>query len=220
MPEEPRRHVILISGAMPDLGDWNTNKDKTASFSPDGKWIVAASDDNTARIWESAITESNAPSWLERLAEDVGGLHLNSQRILERLTQNPTQIREELGKLAGDDDVSRFARWVVANPATRTISPLSLVTIPAFVEQKLEENTLSSLDEAYDAAPGDPIILASLAKFETNADEELYYCRLALTRSQAENSPEQIKRVKAIANLLFPNQSEFIDVTNPSPLMR
>lgn len=54
-----------------------------AHFSPDGKRIVSASADNTARVWDVGFAPSRLPDWLLPLAEALGGQRLNSQGLLE-----------------------------------------------------------------------------------------------------------------------------------------
>ena len=38
----------------------HTSLVSSAAFSPDGKWVVTASGDNTARVWEAATERSLA----------------------------------------------------------------------------------------------------------------------------------------------------------------
>jgi WD40 repeat protein len=102
----------------------HSNKVTTARFSPDGKWVVTASADGTARIWEAPIAAKEAPSWLWNLVEDVGGLHLSTSGVLVPATQDVALLRKQLRELPGTDDLSRFGRWLVADPATRSVSPI------------------------------------------------------------------------------------------------
>ena len=188
-----------------------------ASFSPDDKWIVTASDDNTARIWDAGIVTSEAPDWLMTLAEAVGGQHLNTNGVLEPFDPDLPQLREELRDLTGNDDLSRFGRWFAADPFTHTISPLSSITVPKFVSQRLQENTSDSVEEAYRIDPGNPLIVASLAKFEKDKDKALFLCRHALQRARIEYPPENIEQVRSIARSIFPDLPEFGDSIIPSP---
>jgi dipeptidyl aminopeptidase/acylaminoacyl peptidase len=183
----------------------------SASFSPDGKRVVTASDDNTARVWDAVIADRETPAWLRDLAEATGGQRINPQGVLEPSPQDPVQLRQELKKLPGADDLSRFGRWIVADPAMRTIGPLSPITVPEFVAFRLQENTPASIQEAYNASPGNPLVLAALAKFtfENDKDEARFYFQVALRYARLAGVPEQVTQVQAMAKSLFPDAPEF-----------
>ena len=79
----------------------------------------------------------------------------------------------------------------------------------------------NSVEEAYDIDPGDPLIVASLAKFEPDKDKALFLCRHALQRAQIEYPPEKIEQVRSVAKSLFPDLPEFNEANNtPSPNTR
>ena len=188
----------------------------SASFSPDGKWVVTSSKDNTARVWDVIFADQQAPPWLSELAEITGGQRINPQGVPERSPQDPAQLRQELKMLPGDDDLSRFGRWIAANPATRTIGPLSTITVPQFVAARLKENTPKSIEETYNASPGNPLVLAALAKltFKSDKDEARFYFQIALRYARLAGAPEQITQVQAMAKTLFPDAPEF---SSPAP---
>jgi WD40 repeat protein len=192
-------------------GLWDANG-TFASFSPDGKWVVA-SFARKARVWDAGCVTTTAPDWLETLAEAGGGRKLNANGVLDffKLGELPS-LREKLRNLSGQDDLSRFGRWFIGDPFTRTISPASSITVPEFIAQRLQENTDLSVNEAYRLDPGDPILLASLAKFEKDKDRALFLCRHALQRAEIEGPPEKIKKVRSIANSIFPASAEFSDI--------
>jgi WD40 repeat protein/serine/threonine protein kinase len=132
----------------------------TAQFSPDGERILTASNDNTAWVWDLVPSGPGCPAWLLQLSEAVAGLVLNKQGVLEPSSlprdEIIRQIREKLEHEAADDGWVVWGRWLLANPATRTISPLSKMTAPAWIESQLGDFRLDSLDrlEAYAAAHG------------------------------------------------------------------
>ena len=176
------------------------------SFSPDSKWVALVW--GTARLWRAIVADKQAPPWLAELAEIAGGKRLNSQGVLEPFPQDPAQLREELQKLTGDDDLSRFGRWIAANPSTRTIDPFSVITTPEFISQRLQENTPASVKEAYGIDRGDPVIEASLAKFEADKDQALFLCRHALKRARMEGGEALVEKVRTIVLAVFPNFTE------------
>jgi WD40 repeat protein len=187
-------------------GLWDTVVTST-SFSPDGRWILASMA-GKARVWESGCVMNEAPQWLMTLAEAVGGRRLNGNGVLEPFHSDSNQLREKLRNLSGNDDLSRFGRWFVANPYTRTISPLSSVTVPEFVSQRLQENSAQSVDEAYRIDPGNPLIIASLAKFEKDKDRALFLCRYALKLAKVEGGDPFAEKVHSIVLTVFPDFAE------------
>lgn len=77
---------------------------------------------------------------------------LNKQGVSEatRLPRPETieWIREKLDHELGDDDWVVWGRWFLADPATRTISPFSKITVAQYIENRIKENTAKSLAEA------------------------------------------------------------------------
>jgi hypothetical protein len=191
----------------------------TAASSSDARWIFTNYVvGQNACLWDALTVAAEAPSWLADLAEAVSGLELTPQGALEPAQRDPKSVRQALQDLAGADDLSRFGRWYVADAATRAISPRSSVTAPEFVEQRLKENTAASVEDAWEVDPGNPLIMASLAKFEADKDKALFLCRHALQRAQIEGPPEKIERVRSIAKSIFPELPEFDGAPHvPSP---
>jgi hypothetical protein len=98
----------------------------SAAFSRDSNWLLTASDDGTAQIRETPITTDVAPGWLIDAAEDLGALRLDDKGVLGPASQNDTQLRDEIRAHVSNkanDEVARFGRWLVADPATRPLSP-------------------------------------------------------------------------------------------------
>jgi hypothetical protein len=183
---------------------------KSARLSPDGKWVVTASDNDAAWVWDAVIADQRAAQWLSALAETTGGQYLNAYGWLEPSRQDPALLRWKLQKLSGDDDLSRFGRWIAANPSARTIGPLSTITMPEFIAARLQENTPGSIEEAYSADPGNPLVLAALAKLtvRTDKDEAQFYFQVALRYARLAGAPEQITQVQGMAKSLFPDAPE------------
>jgi hypothetical protein len=134
----------------------------SAQFSPDGKRIVTASEDQAARIWDVAPSGAGCPAWLLPLAEAVSGRVLNKQGVLEDTKIDRAevlqQIRQKLNESAPDDWVV-WGRWFLADSLTRTVSPYSRITVVEYLEHRLQENTPESLAEAERLALGDPKLL-------------------------------------------------------------
>jgi hypothetical protein len=58
------------------------------------------------------------------------------------------RIRQELTDGRDDDLWVQWGRWFLAEPATRTISPFSKITVHQYIEDRIAENTVPSLNEA------------------------------------------------------------------------
>ncbi len=121
-------------------------------FSPDGKRVMMVSNDGFARIWDIAPTETRFPDWLLRLAETVSHKVLNKRSLQEdtKLDQfeEVHRIRQMLNHEAASNDWAVWGRWFLADRATRTISPFSSQTIPEYIEDRIREERVESLDEA------------------------------------------------------------------------
>ena len=138
----------------------------SAQFSPDGKRIVTAS--RHARVWDIAPTQASYPDWLLQLGEAISGQVLNKQGVLEPTKLNRletlNQIRQKLNQEPGDDDWVVWGRWFLADRATRTISPFSKLTVPEYIENRIKEKTLQSLDEAEQLAVDNPELLQRISE--------------------------------------------------------
>jgi WD40 repeat protein len=105
----------------------------SASFSHDGARILTLGADGVARIWDlPAGAPGDAPR-LAELAEAISGhqldpssavLHLDSASVLASLRSRSAREGPN-GSFA-----SVLTQWLFADPMTRTISPLSRITVP------------------------------------------------------------------------------------------
>jgi len=142
---------------------------ESAHFSSDGKRIITASQDSTARIWDIAFDATNqTPIWLAQLAEAISGQIINNQGAVAptKLNQIATleTIRHDLNQSTNTDDWTIWGRWLLADPAERTISPFSKVSVPQYIQDRINENTLESLDEAEPLATGNTNLMAKIAQ--------------------------------------------------------
>jgi len=110
----------------------------SAYFSPDGTRVLTASMDKTAQIWD-ILPPNNAvaPSWLPDLAEAVGGLTISdSSAYIPVDPQKYFKLKAQLANASGDDFWSKVGRWFFADRTTRTISPLSAMTTPDYLNHE------------------------------------------------------------------------------------
>ena len=59
---------------------------------------------------------------------------------------------------------ARWAKWFCSDRSTRTISPVSNISVPEFVQRRIRQNTIESLQEAVRLAPTNGLALARLAR--------------------------------------------------------
>ena len=140
----------------------------SAQFSPDGMRMLtgAATYGTKARVWDVAPTQMPYPDWLIELAEAISGKVLSKEGVLEptRLNRVETvnRIRQNLASQP-DDDWVLWGRWLLADRATRTLSPFSQITISELVNRQIQKNTLASLREAIQRSPSNSVAYARLA---------------------------------------------------------
>jgi len=147
---EPMRHGARVTNA---------------EFSPDGSRVVTFSSDKAVRIWEVTQAPLPVPDWLPALAEAVAGQHINDQEVSEVLPVEVLyRLRQTLSANTTSDSYGRWARWFFADSATRTISPSSNVTVPEYVNRRIEENTRESLQEATLLSSTNALAFARLAQ--------------------------------------------------------
>jgi tetratricopeptide (TPR) repeat protein len=105
---------------------------------------------------------------LPQLAEAFSGQTVNQQGLLEPTRLNPAefinQLREQLHRQPGGDDWVVWGRWFLADAATRAISPFSKQTLPEYIEERITESTIDSLNEAERLAGDNGPLLKRIAQ--------------------------------------------------------
>jgi hypothetical protein len=128
--------------------------------------VVTASADKTARVWDiPTITRKDSAddaNLLADLAEATGGLALQAfgqTEILAALT--PDQVKATREKIATKfvktssnlTPLQRLMKWSVSDRRSRTISPLSEMTVAEWVENRIKDGTLDGLRAAVEVDP-------------------------------------------------------------------
>jgi WD domain, G-beta repeat len=134
----------------------------SAQFSSDGQRVVTASGDHTARVWDiPTITRKDSTddaNLLADLAEATGGLTLQAFGQTEILTTlTPEQARATRDKIAVKfsgppsklTPLQRFLKWSVSDPRHRTISPLSKITVPECIENRVTDGTSVACEQRF-----------------------------------------------------------------------
>ncbi len=136
----------------------------TAEFSPDGRWVLTASDDSTAKIWEVPMLSHSVPPRLGLWAEAVGGQRIDERNANQSVPfEELRRLRQSLAQVSDEEEAGRWARWFFAENNSRKISPGSLFTVPQLVEQRIEQSTLDSLQQAVWLSPTNGLAQARLA---------------------------------------------------------
>ena len=106
-----------------------------------------------------------APSWLPRLAEIVASSKVSGPAVLEPVANAEfLKLKEQLMQSAETNYYARWAKWFCSDRSTRTLSPLSSISVPEYIQRRIEENTLESLQEAVSLAPTNGLAFARLAR--------------------------------------------------------
>jgi len=146
---------------------------RSVEFSPDGRFILTASADGTARLWDLPVAPPPVPEWLPQLAEGIAGRRLNEEGSFGAVpTEEWLALRKTLLESSATDRYTRWAKWLLGEKTTRTISPFSDITVPEYVQHRIEENTLPSLREAVALSPTNTQALATLARLTLAEDPE------------------------------------------------
>jgi hypothetical protein len=110
---------------------------------------------------------------LAELAEAPGGATLETVGQAENLKLlAPEQVRASWEKIAAKflepfsklTSLQRFMEWSVADRGSRTISPLSQVTVSEWLENRINEGTVEGLRAALEVDPANARVTANLGR--------------------------------------------------------
>src|SRR5439155_10874816 len=170
----------------------------TGCFSRDGEAVItgAMSPENGARIWHVPSASTPVPDWLPELAEAVAGLavgplgapHMSVEDRLE-------QVKRRVNDSKAGDNFTRVARWFFADRGARTISASDRATVREYVQQRIAENTIASLQEAIRFEPTNALALGrlALAKLATKRDEAEHLAKRPLRFSPSQHDARDVR---------------------------
>jgi tetratricopeptide (TPR) repeat protein len=182
----------------------------SAKFSSDGQKVVAASADATARVWELPDVPLPVPAWIPPLAEALAGKRFSEQGTTELVPVAELEaLRRQVSESSASDAWTRWAQWYFADPATRSISPFSPITVPGYIQQRVDENALGSLQEAVNLSPNNPVALARLARALLQLDPQEHPCSAQdadlYSRRALQLAPQELEALWARAEVLDQN---------------
>jgi WD40 repeat protein/serine/threonine protein kinase/tetratricopeptide (TPR) repeat protein len=123
--------------------------------------------DSAARLWDVGFIPPTLPDWLLPLTEALSGKRLNGKGELEptRLDRAGVvnRIRHDLAERPDSGDGVKWGRWLLSNSQTRTISPLSTITVSNYIEDRIQAENKQSLDEAAQLAYDQPDLLRRIS---------------------------------------------------------
>ncbi|MCP5523334.1 MAG: protein kinase [Verrucomicrobiales bacterium] len=152
---------------------------KTAAFSPDGRWVVTASGDGTALVSEVWLPGVPVPPWFLDWAEVRLGRRASDGTEISVIPADERQrVEQAVAARTGTDDFTRLAQWIQADPARRTLSPHSSLTVAEYVGDQIAANTQSSLMKALDLTPTNSLAWARLSLLLLDQDSAMHPDRL------------------------------------------
>ena len=117
----------------------------SALFSPDGRRVIIISEDKVL-IWDVPTLSKGDTELVASLAEAVGGYRLSEQGLLVTVSDSVSrlaQLRERTSTATLADGIGPwFVRWFLENRWNRTISPLSSVSVPEYIQGLIAEGRI------------------------------------------------------------------------------
>jgi WD40 repeat protein len=173
----------------------------SAEFSPNGTQVVTCSPDKTIRIWALTAAPLPVPEWLPALAEAVAGQRINPQHVSEVVPVDELyRLRQQLGANSEQSHYARWARWFFDESATRTISPSSALTVPDYVQLRIDDDTQESLQEAAHLSATNALAFARLAQ------------KLIATKRTKQGTWEDADWFSRYATNLAPHDAEVLQI--------
>ena len=121
--------------------------------------MVTASADNTARLWDVSPVVSDDRHLLAALAEAIAGNKLSELGAIEPLEDQIERLnnlrRQTANAPLGEPTAESFIRWFLSDPWTRTVSPLSSLTVPDYIQQQIAAGRREQMEQEF---PGHPLL--------------------------------------------------------------
>ena len=146
------------------------------------KVVVVACDDGQVRAVEAPFVSQDVPPWMADFATRLVGYRKTGPDEFERVEGHVGQLRAYLAKeaRASDEDFPRLVRWKLSPGTQRNGMPRFTSTLAANIQRRVEERSVDSLFECYEAVSGEPQVLSALSLFLPNMRQGEFIADLVL----------------------------------------
>jgi hypothetical protein len=141
-------------------------------FTADGMALLVVPATGEVQLIDVLRVELPAPSWLPDLAEAVARQRLNERQMTEAVSAEQLfQLKRELTSLPDSDRNVRWAKWFMADPSQRNISPEATISLDRYVNGLLRMGTRASLRQAVRLNPPHALAHVRLAQSLVDPDQ-------------------------------------------------
>lgn len=153
---------------------------ETVAFSADGSRLLIGPAVGGIRLVEVLQPAVRAPGWLPELAEAVVRCRLNGRKSMETVpAERLFALKREIDAMAENSPVVRWAKWYLADPGLRSVSPASAIDTQGYVAGLLRTGSTAALKEAIGLAPTNALAHAALARSMLMPGQTLTHRQLA-----------------------------------------
>jgi len=141
-------------------------------FTTDGSGLLVVPATGDVQLIDVLQVRLPAPSWLPDLAEAVARQRLNERQMTEPVSAEQFfRLKREFNSLPESGLNVRWAKWFMADPAQRTISPNSTIGLIAYRDGLLRTGTKGALRRAIRLDPTDALAHARLAQLLVSPEQ-------------------------------------------------
>jgi WD40 repeat protein/serine/threonine protein kinase/tetratricopeptide (TPR) repeat protein len=149
----------------------HSEMNRFSHLSSDGRFVIAGTTKG-ARIWEAPEASLPVPDWLPDLAEALAGQRFNQKGVLEPI--GPSELwavqRRMMTGTIPDSLYSQWAKWFLADGATRTVLPSSRLTLRQHAQSLAEQRvSFAAAKEALLLQPTNVTAMSAVASTTSNA---------------------------------------------------
>ncbi len=163
---------LHLAGAVEDV-----------AFSEDGSRLLVVPTTGQIQLFDVLRPETSAPGWLPDLAEAVAGQRIHADKTVETvLPERLFALKREIDSLPESDPprpTVRWAKWYMADPERRPISPGSALDRASCVDRLIRSEGLEALKEAVWLDPTNGLAHAGLARALASIEPNPSYRDLA-----------------------------------------
>lgn len=155
-------------------------------IAPSGEVVLIGCTDGTVRTYGSAFVQEDVPRWLPEFAERLVGMQSDKPGNFTFVESEYRQLKNYVGSGARSSrtDFPRLAQWLVASGSQRTGMPRTFTTIAETVAARVEERSLETLYECFEAAPDDPLVMAALSLYVPTQRQGEFLAEFALAEAE------------------------------------